>query len=73
MQNGIDYHKILIGNEFRFRQPNSSYMALIMVMDQVTQALKNDNIFKLYKGVWNRKSWYIGLSDNLLKQLSSIV
>ena len=37
--NFMDYHKILIMNQFRFRRLRSSYMALIQMMDQVTNAL----------------------------------
>ena len=34
--NFLDYHKILIGNQFGFRKLHSSYMALMLMMDQVT-------------------------------------
>ena len=37
--NFLDYHKILIGNQFGFRKLHSSYMALMLMMDQVTKAL----------------------------------
>ena len=40
--NFLDYHKILIGNHFGFRKLHSSYMALVLMMDQVTQALDNE-------------------------------
>ena len=36
-----DYHKILIGNQFGFRKLHSSYMVLMLMMDQVTKALDN--------------------------------
>ena len=39
--NFLDYHKILIGNQFRFRKLHCSYMALMLVMGQVTKALDN--------------------------------
>ena len=39
--NFLDYHKILIGNQFGFRKLHSSYMALMLMMDQVTKALDN--------------------------------
>ena len=39
--NFLDYHKILIGNQFGFRKLHSSYMALMSMMDQVTKALDN--------------------------------
>ena len=39
--NFLDYHKILIGNQFEFRKLHSSYMALMLMMDQVTKALDN--------------------------------
>ena len=39
--NFLDYHKILIGNQFGFRKLHSSYMALMLKMDQVTKALDN--------------------------------
>ena len=37
--NFLDYHKILIGNQFGFRKLHSSYMGLMLMMDQVTKAL----------------------------------
>ena len=37
--NLLDYHKILIGNQFGFRKLHSNYMALMLMMDQVTKAL----------------------------------
>ena len=39
--NFLDYHKILIGNQLGFRKIHSSYMALMLMMDQVTKALDN--------------------------------
>ena len=39
--NLLDYHKILIRNQFGFRKLHSSYMALMLMMDQVTKALDN--------------------------------
>ena len=37
----LDYHKILIGNQFGFRKLHSSYMDLMFMMDQVTKAFDN--------------------------------
>ena len=58
--NFLDYHKILIGNQFGFRKLHSSYMALMLMMDQVTKALDSGEcvigiFFRLLKGVWYRK------------------
>ena len=39
--NFLDCHKILIGNQFGFRKLHSSYMALMLMVDQVTKALDN--------------------------------
>ena len=39
--NFLDYHKIIIGNQFGFRKLHSYYMALMLMMDQVTIALDN--------------------------------
>ena len=39
--NFLDNHKIVIGNQFGFRELYSSYMALMSMMDQVTKALDN--------------------------------
>ena len=37
----LDYHKILIGNQFGFRKLHSSYMDLMFMMDRVTKAFDN--------------------------------
>ena len=37
----LDYHKILVGNQFGLRRLHSSYVALMMMVDQVTKALDN--------------------------------
>ena len=39
--NFLNYHKVLIGNQFGFRELHSSYMALMLMMDQVAKALDN--------------------------------
>ena len=39
--NFLDYHKILIGNQFGFRRFHSSYMAFMLMMNHVTNALDN--------------------------------
>ena len=39
--NFLDYHNILIGNPFGFRKLHFSYMALMLMMDQVTKASDN--------------------------------
>ena len=39
--NFLYYHKIIIGNQFGLRKLHSSYMALTLMMDQVTKALDN--------------------------------
>ena len=33
----LDYHKILVGNQIGFRQLHSSYVVLLLKMDQVTK------------------------------------
>ena len=43
--NCLDYHKILIGNQFGFRKLHSSYMVLMLMMDLVTKALDNEEKF----------------------------
>ena len=45
----LDYHKILIGNQFGFRKLHSSYMALMLMMDQVTKALdKGEKVIGIF-------------------------
>ena len=39
--NFLDYHNILIGNQFGFRRLHSSYRALMLMMYQVTKVLDN--------------------------------
>ena len=44
----LDYHESLIGNQFGFRKFHLSYMALMLMMDQVTKATNDECVIGIF-------------------------
>ena len=60
----IVLHNILYDNQFGFREKHSSYIALITLMDHLTEALERGEaaiglFLEFFQGLWHCRSWNI--------------
>ena len=61
--NFIDKHKIINQNQFGFRNNHSTFMALIILVEIIVDALDNGKCaggysFGLSESIWYIRSWY---------------